>query len=128
MKLVDTTFLIDMTNGVESTKKIIQNNETLLTTQINMHEFLRGLFLKGISKNKIDKTMELFENIKVLQLDDNSIISSAKIWAEMVKTGKELPTIDCLIAGIALSNNINTIITEDVTHFSRIKGLKVETY
>jgi len=33
-----------------------------------------------------------------------------------------------MIAGIALSNNINTIITRDKEHFKRIEGIKVESY
>ena len=128
MKLVDTTFLIDLTNGNESAKKILQNKDVLLTTQVNMHEFLRGLFVKGISKEKFHKVLELFDTIRVLPLDDKATIKSAEIWAEMVRKGKETPTIDCLIAGIAISNNIDVIITQNVNHFERIKGIKVESY
>ena len=52
MKLVDTTFLIDIVKGEKETKKIFDPNETLLTTQINMYEFIRGMFLRGISPSK----------------------------------------------------------------------------
>lgn len=70
----------------------------------------------------------MFENIRVLSLDDNSIIKSAEISAELIKKGTIISDRDCLTAGIALSKGINTIVTRNIGHFKRIKGIKVETY
>ena len=128
MKILDTTFLIDMLRGKKETLKILDTKETFLTTQINMYEVIRDLFLKNISSSKILEITELFENIKVLNLDDNSIIKSAEISSELIKKGQFISDCDCLTAGISLSRQINEIVTKNVKHFSRIKGVKVVKY
>lgn len=128
MKILDTTFLIDLTRGSPNSLKVLKKDEILLTTQINMYELIKGFYLKNASSKKILEIRELFENIRVLPLDDNSIIKSANIYAELSRNGVEISNSDCLIAGIALSNNVTTIITRNKKHFERIKGIKVETY
>lgn len=128
MKVLDTTFLIDLLRGKKETFEILNTKDPLLTTQINMYEVIRGIFLKKESKDKLIQSLELFDNIKVLSLDDSGIIRSAEISAEMIEQGTIISQTDCLIAGITLSKGINTIVTRNVKHFERIKGLKIESY
>ena len=128
LKVADSTVLIDLIKGRKEALELLRNNETLLTTQINMYEIIKGFYLFGISHKKIQAAIEMFENIRVLSLDDKSIMESSRIFSELSKKGQEIQDVDCLIAGIALSNGATTIITRNKKHFSRIKGLKVETY
>jgi len=128
MKILDTTFLIDFLRGDKRTLKIAKGNGHLLTTQINMYEVIRGIFLGDNSASDLLKATEMFENIRVLQFDDNAIIKAAEIFADLTKKGRMIADNDCIIAGIALSNNINNIITQNTEHFKRIKDIKVETY
>jgi len=128
MKVLDTTFLIDLMRGKEETKDIMQGNEPLLTTQINMYEVIVGMFMRRISSSQYLQINELFENIRLLSLDDKSIIRSAEICSELLKKGQAIEDADCLTAGIALSNGVATIVTKNVEHFKRIKGIKVESY
>ncbi len=128
MKLVDTTFLIDLMNGVEETRKVIEAKESLVTTQINLYEVIRGFFLQKDAASALLQTFNLFEALRVLSLDDNAIIKSAEISALLIKKGAVISDADCLTAGISLSRGVNTLITRNVRHFSRIPGLDVETY
>jgi len=128
MKVLDTTFLIDLLRGKKETLPIINSKEHLLTTQINMYEVIRGLFLKNISSSRFRDVIETFEDIKVLSLDNRSIIKSAEISSELIKKGNMISDCDCLTAGIALSNGVNKIVTKNVKHFDRIKDIKAETY
>lgn len=128
MKVLDSTFLIDVLRGRKETLNVINGKEPLLTTQINMYEVIRGFFLKNISSSKFLGMIEMFENIKVLSLDDNSIVKAAEISAELIKKGTVISDCDCLTAGIAISKGINTIVTKNIGHFKRIKGVKVEGY
>ena len=128
MKILDTTFLIDVIRGKKETIPIINSMEHLFTTQINMYEVIRGFFLKNSASSDIYKIIELFESIKLLALDDNSIIKSAEISSNLAKKGKYIPHNDCLIAGIAITNGITTIVTRDAEHFKRISGIEVEGY
>ena len=128
MKLLDTTFLIDVLKGRPETTIILYGNDPLLTTQINMYEVITGLFFKDSSPAKILKVRELFEDIRVLPLDDKAVVKAAEICAELMKRGKIIEDCDCLIAGIALSNDVATIVTKNVKHFERINGLKIQSY
>lgn len=128
MKVLDTTFLIDVLRGRPETRAFLESDEPFLTTQINMYEIIKGLFYEGASPEKFLKVQDLFKNIRVLQLDDQAIITAASICADLFKKGEPIEDCDCLIAGIALSNNISHILTRNDKHFKKIKRLKVETY
>ncbi len=128
MKLLDATFLIDLLNRKPETLKILETQQQLLTTQINMFETIRGLFLKNVSQNKFHQAKETFEHIKVLPLDDRGILKAAEISANLIKKGQMIDDADCLTAGIALAHGIKTIVTKNDKHFQRIKELKVEKY
>ncbi len=128
MKALDTTFLIDLLNGQEETKQILQGKDPLFTTQINMYEIIRGLFLAHAPSSKIAQIIHLFEEIRVLPLNDAGIIQSAEISSQLIHKGVKIPDNDCLIAGILISHKINKIVTRNVSHFSRIPDLSVETY
>lgn len=128
MKVLDSTFLIDLLNGTRSTQKTLETKEELLTTQINMYEIIRGLFWKEPSHARIQQAIALFDNIKVLPVTDQSIIKSAEISAALMNSGKMTKDADCLIAGIALSHGVKTIVTKNVKDFKRVSGLIVESY
>lgn len=128
MKVLDSTFLIDLLRGEKNTLKIVEGKDLLVTTQINLFEVIRGIFLGQNPTKKLLDAMELFANIRVLSLDNNSITKSADISANLYKKGEVIDDNDCLTAGIALSNKCKTIITRNKDHFKRIKDLKIETY
>jgi len=127
MKVLDSTVLIDLLRGKEEVKKIIEKDQ-YLTTQINIYEVISGLFAKKVTSSKILQAQELFENIRVLPLNDSSTVMAASINGDLISRGEIIEDCDCLTAGIALSHNINIIVTKNKKHFSRIKGIEVETY
>ena len=128
MKVLDTTFLIDLTRGNKDVLPILKKKEMLLTTQICMFEVIRGLFYRNTAPAKVQEIMSLFEDIRVLPFDDNAVVKSAEISAEQLKKGHPLADSDCMIAGIALSKGIPIIITRNIKHFQEIKGITVESY
>ncbi|MFC1775106.1 type II toxin-antitoxin system VapC family toxin [Nanoarchaeota archaeon] len=128
MKLLDTTVLIDILRGNKDTHKILNQKQLFLTTQINMFEVIRGLFLQRITSSRFHQVLEMFDNIRVLQLDDHAMIKSAQISSSLIEKGNMISDNDCLIAGIALSNGVTTILTKNVKDFKKIPELKLETY
>ncbi len=127
MKLVDSTFLIDLFKAKPSTLSRKKEEDILITSQINMYELLVGVFHERNPDN-ILKAREFFENMRVLPVTEAGILKSAQIAAELMRGGLIVDDADCLTAGIALSHGITTIITRNVKHFNRIQGLIVETY
>jgi len=130
MKVLDTTFLIDLIRGKPETKEYLMSVSPTIffTTQINIYEVAVGMFMRKMSPSKFLQVQELFENIRVLSLDDKGIIKSAEICADLLKRGQVIEDGDCLTAGIALSKGVAAIVTRNTEHFRRIKGIKVETY
>lgn len=133
MILLDTTFLIDLLkerdNAIEKAKELIAN-EVMVTTYINVYELLLGVYsVKEIDhEKKLQDVERLLDKLNILTLNKNSTIQSAKIGGNLSLIGQIMGDLDNMIAGIALSNGINTIITRDKEHFKRIKGIKVESY
>ncbi|MBI5065885.1 type II toxin-antitoxin system VapC family toxin [Candidatus Woesearchaeota archaeon] len=128
MELLDTTFLIDVLKGKKETVALLKSGKPLITTQICMYEVIRGMLLRGESPDKILNARDLIGDFRVISLADNSIIKAAEISSDLTKKGKMISDCDCLIAGMALANGINKIVTRNVEHFNRIKGIEVETY
>lgn len=128
MKVLDTTFLIDVLRGEKETLRILNSKEPLLTTQINMYEVIRGLFIRKVTPSKFREIIETFDDVRLLSLDNRAIIKSAEISAQLIKRGTTISDCDCMTAGIALSNGVNTIVTRNAEHFKRINEVKVESY
>ena len=66
--------------------------------------------------------------MRIFTLNKNSAFVAAKIGAELSSQGQIIEDLDIMVAGICLSNGCTKIVTKNIKHFSRIKGLKVETY
>ncbi len=132
MILVDSTFLIDLLRDQRTAveKLALLELEDLATTEINVFEIMVGVY----SSKKIDttkdlkKALELIATLIVLPLDRKSSLKAAEIAGNLKKTGQKIGDLDCLSAGIALSNGITKIITENKSHFGRIPGIKVLGY
>ena len=129
MILLDTSFLIDLLrqrrNAIDKAVELV-NRDKLATTYVNIYELLIGVYSKkDANYEKKLKTVEnLTEKIDILTLEKASAIKSAKIGGELMLKGQIIGDTDNMIAGIALSNRINIIVTRDKGHFERIKGIK----
>ena len=133
MILLDTSFIIDLLrekNNAVLKAKELENKDSLATTSINVYELLLGVYsMKNINREeKLHEAEILLDKLEILSLGKTSAKRSAKIGGELTLKGQIIGDTDNLIAGIALANNINTIVTRDKEHFRRIKDMKVETY
>lgn len=133
MILLDTTFLIDLLKqrkqAVDKANEL-SDRDSLATTYVNVYELMLGVYsLEEIDHDKKLRDAEvLMDRLQILKLDKNSAIRSAKIGGSLSLKGSIIGDTDNMIAGIALSNGINIIVTRDRRHFERIKGIKVESY
>ena len=62
-----------------------------------------------------------------MPLTRRACIEAARIYADLLERGELIPDGDILIAGIALANDC-VVVTNNLEHFSRIKGLGVESW
>lgn len=93
---------------------------------ITYYEIVSGLKHRD-AKKYLDLFLSFANQNTVLNLTENSVTISAEIYANVRKEGQAIDDIDLLIAGIALSHNLE-ITTNNVVHFDKIKGLKVSNW
>ncbi len=130
MRCIDTDFLVAVLRG----KKEAQNRMDDLdregrqaTTSVSAFELFYGAYKSEESENNLEKTNALLSRMDVLPLDVSSSDKAGKILADLAKEGGLIDFRDALIAGISVANSL-PIMTRNKDHFSRIKGLKVESW
>jgi len=133
MKVTDTTFLIDLSRNRSDAVNIsleLDKEQKIFCTEVSVYEMILGVYaVKGIDHaEKLQKLEAMFNNFNLLALDHESAIKAGEIAGILLREGKTISDTDCMIAGIALANNINIVVTRNKEHFERIKGIKVEGY
>jgi len=130
MILLDTTILADFLRGNKNAVKFIESlNDTAYTTEVNVFELTTGAYLfKGDTSKNLEKVIALISRLRVLQLDRKAALKGGQILGELIKEGKKIEETDCLIAGIAITNGINKIVTANISHYERIKEIEVIDY
>lgn len=130
MKGIDTTFLIHLLRkDPQATLKALELDKEpiIYTTEANVYEIVSGV--KTVNRDRALYDIEnLLSRMIVLPLDRKASIKAGFIASELSEQGKMIDDIDCLIAGILITNGCETIITRNLKHFERIKGLTIETY
>lgn len=136
MKLVDTTFLIDITRSDKAAilkAKEADNGIRILCAEISRYEMISGICsLQNLSGavlgKKLGQLESLFKNFECLSFGQQEATAAGMIAGELYRKGRPIGDTDCLIAGTALANGISIIITRNKSHFERIPGITVETY
>jgi tRNA(fMet)-specific endonuclease VapC len=125
--LLDTNIISFYLKGDENLKdKVLINIDSIAISIISCYEIISGL--QSINANKRIVEFEKFcELIDIVNLDKYSILASCKIYSILKKSGNLIDDMDILIAGIAKSNNL-VMVTDNMQHFERIDGLKVENW
>ncbi len=128
--LLDTSILIE----------ILRNNPTVLArlgtatsaghdVQINAlsyYETRRGLLdiHRAAKLRKFDTFCRVFG---IVYLDQAALDKASEIYSDLKKKGQLIEDADILIAAIALTNNA-MLVTDNVSHFKRVAGLKLENW
>ncbi len=111
MIVLDTSFIIDYIRGVDETKDLIQGKYTV-TTVISYHEIMTGVKMsKAKKEEKIFR--KFFSEIKILYFDLKSADVSSEIASKLSAIGRSVNVMDILIAGIAIANGADAIVTAD---------------
>lgn len=125
--LVDTDILSEFLRGteivVDNAKKYLENYDSINFSIITYYEILNGLLYKDARK-QLKRFSEFAELNKILPLTLSATKQAAEIYANLRKKGQPIGHTDCLIAGIALTNNLQ-LVTNNIDHFKRVKGLEI---
>lgn len=129
MYVLDTDTIIYFFKGSQGViRKIINlDKQSLATTIINKIELLYGAYHSKKRNDNLKKLNAFFEEITVLDLDHTAANHFATEKSRLTKSGKTVADFDLLIASICLSNKL-PLVSNNIKHFDRIKGLKLENW
>lgn len=129
--ILDTSFIIDILRKRENALKrlgtLIEKNESLKITTLTIFELFSGL----VNSTKYEKEKGEIEKILksqiIISLGEESAKKAGEIDGQLSSEGNTLEPIDIMIGAIALLNK-EKVLTRNISDFSRIKGLEIETY
>ena len=125
--LLDTDICIAMVKGHANVRQHIRqhDHQDLKISEITIAEMLFGAVKSGKEKHFEDvrSVQRLFEDYKI----SSCLHKYAEIRFEMEKRGTPVDSFDLLIAATALENDL-VLVTNNVKHFNRIPGLKIENW
>ena len=121
MYLIDSDVLINFLKGKEESIEILKKlkSHERGTSVVCIGEIFEGLNEK--QKNEFSKIIDLIE---VYNIDLRIVVKFAEIRKELRKSDNLIDNFDLLIAATCLTNDL-TLITNNLKHFERIKGLKI---
>src|SRR3989344_7892680 len=126
MICLDSDFIIDFLRGEEKAiEKIKVYKDEVTTTEVTKFEVFFGIYIKKKIDEHEEKSAQLFfDSIEILPFDDGCGREAASILTTLSKEGKTIEQNDCFIAAIMRRHGCTKIITGNIDHFKRIKGLE----
>ena len=123
--LLDTNIIVDHLRK----KKIIDEKELevgAVISIITLGELLYGVYKSddpGKTLTKLEENLSLL-SLGIENLNYSITVEFSKIKADLEKSGQRIEDFDLLIAATAKVLNL-TLVTRNLDHFKRIKGLKI---
>jgi tRNA(fMet)-specific endonuclease VapC len=132
MYLLDTNILSEMIKRQPNSHVLSRLGSkpanTLFTSSICIMELRFGSALREDFEKfwpKIAK--EIISKVNIIPIGEKEALRAGDILADLRKSGQTIGLEDVLIAASAIVNQY-TVVTANVRHFSRIKGLVVENW
>ena len=125
MIVIDTNVLIEIFDkksqkGDEALNKIVESNENISITAINLHEILYGL-------QKYAKPIKEILQLPVLNYTKKDAKLAAELELQMEKKGTAIRRTDTMIAAITINNNAS-LYTLDLKHFKPLEALGLKLF
>jgi len=119
-------FLRGNLNVINKVDEHLQKFGFINLSIITYYEILNGLLYKDARK-QMSKFEDFVSYNKVIPLTIPMAKTAANIQADLRKKGTEIGHTDTLIAGIAITSELQ-LITNNTDHFNRIKGLSLANW
>jgi len=126
--LLDTNAVSFAIRGVGNVGTTIleQKPEDIVVSSITEAELWYGV--RKRKSKKLDKLVSDFlAPIKKIDFSSSDALIFGKLFSDLEKKGSVIGMADTMIASIAICNTL-VLVTDNVKHFKRIKGLKIENW
>ena len=121
-----TAFLKKDSNVVQRVSDYLEHFDNLAINIISYYEILRGLKDLG-NDEKLGKFEEFIEENELISIGKNTMQKASEIYAYLKKNGKLIDDADIIMASISIVDGL-VLVTNNVNHFERIKGLRIENW
>ncbi len=130
MVLLDTDLLIAYWRGerdaIRKLEQLVEERIAFFISPVTVSELFEGA-QKSSKPGAVSDTDSLLSQFPVLDFDFQAGRLSGQAIADLEKRGEKVEDVDVFIACTAISRG-HALITRNLKHFSRFKGLKVETW
>ncbi|CEL24820.1 MULTISPECIES: type II toxin-antitoxin system VapC family toxin [Methanobacterium] len=125
---IDTSIFVDVlrTEFKPSSKRFLESIEKEnkgFSSVITTAELSVGAY-RSNREDSIRRTLDLLSIVDLVDVNEVIALESGKIFADLMDKGKIIELNDCIIAASSLSLGIKRIITRNIEHFHRIKGVE----
>ncbi len=129
MYLLDTDIVIYSLKGHSSVKKNLEQNlhAAIKISIVTLMELYYVAYKSQKVASNLGKIKRIEDAIEVISLGRDSAEIFAMLKAELEKAGTPLDDFDLILAACALSHDL-TLVTNNLKHFKRIQGLKLENW
>jgi tRNA(fMet)-specific endonuclease VapC len=129
--IFDTTFLVDLmrrdTAAVQKLSDLLASKSVCWVCAPSVFELHHGVGRSAQPDKERSKISAVLREQPFMPLDASAAAIAGELSGRLGAQGASLDAMDCLIAGVAISNRM-PVLTRNVKDFSKIEGLKVETY
>lgn len=125
---IDTSIFVDVlrTEFKPSSKRFLESIEKEnkgFSSVITTAELSVGAY-RSNREDSIRRTLDLLSIVDLVDVNEVIALESGKIFADLTDKGKIIELNDSIIAASSLSLGIKRIITRNIEHFHRIKGVE----
>lgn len=112
MTFLDSSVIIDMLNGVESTTAVVESEgKPYLTSPICVFEVLNGKL--GDGSTDVVATRQDFGGVRSLDLTETITLEAARLQDQLLAAGEPLAARDILIAATARSTGDHLVVADE---------------
>ncbi len=127
--IADTTFFIDVARknqkALSKLNELNERKESLAISAVTTFELFQGS--GKLSEGELKVFSKLIGNSMVIPVEHEAAQFAGMLKSHLAKKGLQIGPLDSLIAGVVITGN-DVLLTRNVKDFSRIEGLKIETY
>jgi tRNA(fMet)-specific endonuclease VapC len=129
MYLLDTDIVIYSLKGHPVVKKNLERNlqAAIKICIVTLMELYYGAYKSQNVAGNLGKIRRIEEAVEIISLGRESAEVFAMLKADLEKAGTPLDDFDLILAACALSHDL-ILVTNNIKHFRRIQGLKLENW
>jgi predicted nucleic acid-binding protein len=129
MYLLDTDTIVYLLKGHPEVRRNLglHTDDVVGTSAVTLMELYYGAFKSQQVASNLARIRALEKTVKIWDLGRETAEVFGLLKAELERDGNRLDDLDLAIAACALSCQL-TLVTNNVTHFSRVRGLRLENW